>query len=347
MRQAHLTAVRSIEFREGADPRPASGEVLVRIRAALTCGTDLKTYRRGHPKLGYGPFGHEASGDVVAVGQGVSAFAPGDAVMWVQTAPCGTCERCREGRENLCERLFESMALGAYGDRLMLPARVVARNLYRKPPSLSYIEAAFLEPLSCIVHGWNVLARTDASAPIPRDIAIVGAGTIGLLHLAYAVRSGVSATVVARGAERKALAMQMGAHRVIDADDGDTLTDARCSFAAAIECAGTIDAWQLACALVRPGGRALLFSGLPSGSRAPVDAAGVHYAEKTLAGAFHFTPSDVAQAYELLCSSTVQLRPLVTDVVRLDRLPEIFELLDRRIGHKYALIPDGEPARWI
>jgi L-iditol 2-dehydrogenase len=347
MRQAHLTAPRTIEFRDSANPTPAAGELLVRIRAALTCGTDLKTYRRGHPKLGYGPFGHEASGDVVAVGAGVTAFRPGDAVMWVQTAPCGDCDRCRAGFENLCERLFEHIALGAYGDYLVLPARVVARNVYPKPDNLSYIEAAFLEPFSCIVHGWNVLARADARDPKPESVAIVGAGTIGLLHLAYAVRSTIRTTVIARGAQRSDLARRMGAASVIDADDDEAIGRVKASFHAAIECAGTPEAWRLAPALVQPGGRAMFFSGLPGSAEIALNASDLHYGEKKLLGAFHFAPADVKQAYEVLRESSLQLRPLVTDVARLDRLAEIFELLDRRVGYKYALIPNGAPVQWV
>ena len=143
---ATLDGPRSLTWHEQACPVLGPGEVLVHIRAALTCGTDLKTYRRGHPKLSYGPFGHEASGDIEAIGEGVIGFSPGDAVMWVHTAPCGACEACLTHRQNLCERIFDDMALGAYGSHVRLARKVVRQNLYRKPAHLSYIEAAFLEP---------------------------------------------------------------------------------------------------------------------------------------------------------------------------------------------------------
>ena len=259
MRQAHLTAPRTIEWRESNAPKPRPGELLVRIRAALTCGTDLKTYRRGHPKLQYGPFGHEASGDVIAVGKGVDRFAKGDAVMWVQTAPCGECEKCARGFENLCEHLFDDIALGAYGDELLLPAKVARQNVYKKPEKLSYIEAAFLEPFACVVHGWNVLRRADARRPLPADVTIIGAGTIGLLHLIYAVRAGVNTTLIARGSERRALAASLGAKTVVDADDASAVDALTGSASAVIECAGTQATWTLAAALVRTGGRAVLF----------------------------------------------------------------------------------------
>src|SRR5690348_13652158 len=106
MRQALLRAPRVLDLAEVPRPAPAPGEVIVRVRAALTCGTDLKTYRRGHPRLPFGPFGHEAAGDVAEVGDGVAGFAPGQAVVFLPTAPCGECGPCRLGHENLCETLF-------------------------------------------------------------------------------------------------------------------------------------------------------------------------------------------------------------------------------------------------
>jgi L-iditol 2-dehydrogenase len=346
MRQAHLTAPRTLEWRDTPVPTPGPGEVLVGIRAALTCGTDLKTYRRGHPKLGYGPFGHEAAGDVVAVGLGVERFAPGDAIMWVQTAPCGSCNACLAGSRNLCERLFDRIALGAYGDRLLLPSHVVAQNTYRKPAHLSYIEAAFLEPFACIVHGWNVLRRASALRPMPDGVAIVGAGTIGLLHLLFAVKAGVRATVIARGDARKSLAQRLGAADIVDADDAARIEKSRGTFDAVIECAGTAEAWQEGLRQARPGGRVLFFSGLPSGAVVELDATRLHYAELTCLGSFHFTPADVREAYELLAFGGIDVKPLVSGVEPLDRLADVFERLDRREGHKFALIPGGG-ARWV
>jgi len=352
VRQAYLTAPRTIEWRDSTAPKPGPGEILVRVRAALTCGTDLKTYRRGHSKLQYGPFGHEASGDVIAIGKGVDRFAKSDAVMWVQTAPCGECDKCVRGFENLCDRLFDDIALGAYGDELLLPAKVVRQNVYKKPEKLSYIEAAFLEPFACVVHGWNVLRRADARKPLPSDVTIIGAGTIGLLHLIYAVRAGVNATVIARGDERRGLATSLGAKVVVDAEDVGAVEALAGSATAVIECAGTQETWTQAASLVRSGGRVLLFSGLPSGATAQFDAAKIHYGEIALLGAFHFTPADVREAYELLGRGGIDVKPLVSGVDKMDDLVSVFDRLDRREGYKFALVPnvlttDGEALSWI
>jgi len=347
MRRAVLSSPTTIVWEELPTPAPGPGEVVVKIRAALTCGTDLKTYRRGHPKLAFGPFGHEASGDVAAVGEGVRSVRPGEAVMWVQTAPCGTCSRCAAGDENLCEHLAEEMALGAYADHLVLPAKVVERNLFAKPQSLGYIEAAFLEPFACVVHGWNVLRRTDTRQPLPPKVAIIGAGVIGLLHLVLARHNNIEATVFARHEARLGLATKFGAARTVVADFDSLPVELAGSFPAVIECAGSAQSWQEAVRLAAPGGRVLAFSGLPSGTHVPLDATRLHYDELTIAGSFHFTRDDVREARDLLVTGVVPARELITEVLPLSSLEEAFSRLDRRQGYKYALIPEPEPATWI
>jgi L-iditol 2-dehydrogenase len=347
VRRAILASPNTIDWEELPSPAPGRGEVIVKIRAALTCGTDLKTFRRGHPKLAFGPFGHEASGDVVAVGDGARTVRPGEAVMWVQTAPCGSCAQCRSGNENLCEHLTDDMALGAYADYIRLPAKVVARNLFAKPQGLGYIEAAFLEPFSCVVHGWNVLRRANALANRPGSLAVIGAGTIGLLHLIYAKHLGISASIFARDNRRRDLASRLGAVETVVADFDSLPPERAGSFPVVIECAGTPESWQEAVRLVAPGGRVLAFSGLPKGTHVPVDATRVHYEELAILGSFHFTPDDVREARDLLVTGVVPARDLISDVLPLGSLAHAFEMLDHRAGHKYALIPEPEPAQWV
>ncbi len=343
MRQAVLAAPKTLRWTEGPTPEPGRGEVVVRIRAALTCGTDLKTYRRGHPKLAFGPFGHEAAGDVHAVGEGVSSVGVGEPVMWVQTAPCGACDRCTSGRENLCAHLTAGMALGAYADYLRLPAAIVARNLYPKPPQLSYIEAAFLEPFSCVVHGWRILDESNGGRNIDHPVAIVGAGGIGLLHLAFARHRGIAATVFARDSERASLAQRLGAADVLAPE---AMTAREASFAAVIDCGGTAQSWKDAIRLTAAGGRTLLFSGLPESETFPLDAGRLHYDELTLLGSFHFTPADVREARRLLLAGVVPAKELIAAVSPLDALEDVFATLDRGGGRKFALVPPPDAARW-
>src|SRR5436853_3722727 len=134
-------------------PAPAPGEIVLRIDAALTCGTDVKTLRRGHPvMIPRIPtvFGHEFAGTVSAVGAGVS-MREGDRVVAANSAPCGACPLCLAGRPNLCEDLL--FVNGAYGEFIALPPRLVARNVVALPRTLPAKRAAFAEPLACAILG--------------------------------------------------------------------------------------------------------------------------------------------------------------------------------------------------
>ncbi len=341
MRQALLREPRHIEVVTRPIPTPGPGEVVLRVRAALTCGTDLKTYRRGHPRLPFGPFGHECAGDVAAVGPGVGQLHEGDAVVPLPTAPCGYCDACRRGHENLCEHQFDGIVLGAYADYLLVSANVAASQLLPKPHHLSYIEAAFVEPVSCVVHAW------DRLSPVPvAQVAVVGLGTIGLLHISLAKARGVRVIAVGRREERLQLAGRLGADAVIDTER-QPVREAMCAATdrsgpdVVIDCTGAPAMWAEVPHWTARGGRVLLFSGLPAEARVTFEASRLHYDEVDLISAFHFRPADVDEAHRLLATGTLDVRPIITAVRPLSSIVEVFAELDRGIGVKYALLPEG------
>ncbi len=344
MRQAILRGPRALDLVETAVPTSGPGEVVVRIRAALTCGTDLKTYRRGHPRLAFGPFGHEATGDIASIGDGVDGFAVGQPVVFVPTAGCELCAPCRRGFDNLCETQFREIALGAYGDYLLLPPRVVRRHLFPKPARLTYLEAAFLEPLACVVHGWARLGPIDRG-----PVAVVGLGPIGLLHVSEARRRGLDVIAVGRRAAGLAMAVRAGARDVIDATNVDPGPALRAMIGAGpeviIECTGSPDVWRAAPSWAAPGGRVLLFGGLPGESEPAFDATRLHYGEVDLVSAFHYRTPDVHQALHLLEMGAIRPADLITALRSLAGIREVFDDLDRGAGLKYAVLPDGD--RWL
>ena len=316
---------------------PAPGAIHVRVRAALTDGTDLKAYRRGHPQMPMPTrFGHEFSGDVIAVGEGVTAFAPGNAVMCVHTAPCGACFWCTNGQEELCERVMPAMVLGAYAQYIEVPRAVVERNCFLKPQHLSYREAAFLEPLSCVMHSLAVL--------LPRGtVAIVGDGAFGLLHALVLRERGLDPILIGRRSERLAIARAYG-FEPVDARAGDPRDGVRARTGgrgadAAIECTGTKSAWEEAPELVRRGGTISLFGGLPSGTRVTFPAERLHYDGIRVVSPFHFTPHAVREAYEMLCARRFDVLPLVTHTYPLDSIVEAFGRLDAGVGMKACIEP--------
>jgi L-iditol 2-dehydrogenase len=199
-----------IELSEVTTPKPFHGEILVKIEAALTCGTDLKAFLRGHPLMPMpGVFGHEFSGVVTKVGKGVRRFKEGDAVMAVHTAPCLKCAFCKKRLYNLCEKIMAAKVLGAFAEYILLPPHVVKQNAFYKPRKITFEEAAFLEPLSCVVHSVDLLDIKKGDS-----VLVIGAGPIGLLHLLLLKRRGAKVAVADIKEERIKIAKKLGADYV-------------------------------------------------------------------------------------------------------------------------------------
>ncbi len=322
-------------------PEPSDGEVLARIELALTCGTDLKMLERGHARLKLpSRLGHEWAGRVESLGSGVSDFRPGDRIVATPTAPCGDCAHCIRGEENLCFHLFEAMALGAYGEYVLIPRHIVRRNAFRIPHSVTDAHAAMLEPLACIVHGADLV---DLSGD--RTVVVLGDGPIALLFAQLAQKRGVGQTVlIGRHALRLDVARQLGADVAVDARATDpeeavkAVTDGL-GGDTVIECVGRPEAWHQAVRLARRGGEVLFFGGCKSGTSVRLDTERVHYDELTLKGAFHYTPDSVRRAWDLVCSHTLMLDPLITNEMTLEELPAAFALLRRREAVKVAIVP--------
>jgi L-iditol 2-dehydrogenase len=326
-------------------PRPAagSGEVVVKVRAALTCGTDVKAFLRGHPKFPMpSPLGHEFTGELADVGAGVDGFRVGDAVMAVPSAPCGRCYHCVREQENLCGQLWEHYVWGGFAEYLKLPAPVVATNLFHKPAHLSFAEAAVLEPLACIAHGL-------AQIPVRPDdtVVLIGAGAISLLHVRALHAMGVEQIVViGRSPRRAAFAHHAGASLVLTEPPLTAraavldLTDGR-GADIVIECTGQVEVWEAAPALARRGGAVVLFGGCAAGTSARFDTHRLHYDQLTVISPLHSTPRAVRTAYDWLASGRVNAAPLITAEYPLPALPEALERHRQGEGVKFAIIPDA------
>jgi L-iditol 2-dehydrogenase len=332
-----LLGPQRIEIRETAILRPSRGEALVKIGAALTCGTDLKAYLRGHPMIPMpGAFGHEFSGVVAETGKGVKGFKAGDAVMSVHSAPCLKCRYCRKRLFNLCENIMNSKVLGAFAEYILLPAHIVKQNLFHKPDSLPYEEAAFLEPLSCVIHSMADLAMRKGD-----KVLIIGAGPIGLLHLLVAKLKGAEVIITGLETERLNLAKTLGADKAVTAEG---LVDTVREFTQGMgvdfvfECTGQVSVWEDSVSHVRRGGSVVLFGGCKNGTRVTYDTYRLHYDEITLKGVFHFTPRDVKEAYDLL-TGALNVSPLISGRYILSELEIPFQRLSRGEGIKYAVIP--------
>ena len=327
-----------------AVPSIGPGELLVRVRTALTCGTDVKVFRRGyHARMIVPPalFGHEMAGDIAAVGEGVTKFKVGQRVVAANSAPCGKCFYCRRSAENLCEDLLFNN--GAYAEFMRVPKRIVERNTFLIPPHLRYEDAALVEPLACVLRG------LDETNVRPGDtIAIMGLGPIGLMFVRIAKAAfGARVIAIARRATQIEQALRLGADEgaVMDGRDHTvssvrSLTEGR-GADAVIEAIGHPDAWELAVDLVRKGGVVNFFGGCPTGTKVGLDTSLLHYSEITCKASFHHTPEHIRRSLALVSSGGVSADQLVNAREPLSRLPFVLrDLSSARNGHlKTAIIP--------
>ncbi len=338
MLQAVLVSPGRIELKEVPEPEPGPGEVVIRVSSALSCGTDLKAYLRGHHLIPMpGPFGHEYSGTVAKVGPGVNGFREGDPVMGVHTAPCNQCKYCRKGLFNLCESLMREMVLGSYAEYLLLKAPVVRQNLFIKPSGVPFTEAGLLEPLSCVVHPYQKIQFQGIE-----NALVLGAGPIGLLHLLFLRSRGIEVVVFDKNTLRLSHATELGARaslRPNEAQDAiEEYTDGM-GFDLVVECTGNPEVWQSAVEYCRKGGMVVLFGGCKAGTTVTYRTERLHYDEITLMGSFHFTPQDVRVAVDLISQRSLPLSSLITEVYPLRQIHRVFELLSEGRGIKYSLEP--------
>lgn len=334
-----------VRFERIEIPTPGPGEVLVKIKAALTCGTDIKTYQRGHPAIIQkipSTFGHEFSGDVVEVGQGVTGFEPGMRVGCCNSVPCHTCYYCRIGRHNLCDNLF--FLNGAYAEYINVPAPLVKHNMHRLPDSMPYQEAALAEPLGTAIHAVHA-----ADIKLGDTVAIAGSGPLGLMLTRLVYLRGGRTILVGKGEERLERAREFGASEIIDistltgpADRIQAvkeLTGSRRGVDVVIEAVGQPEVWEEAVPMVRKGGTVVFFGGCKSGTTITLDTRLVHYSELKLIGVFHETPDEFKRALDMLSTRLVDGRKFVKETVPLLQLLDSFRRVKALEAIKYAIDP--------
>lgn len=326
-------------------PIPAlePGDLLVRIRAALTCGTDLKVFRRGyHARMIVPPavFGHEFGGDIVAVGEGVTRFRPGQRVVAANSAPCLECFYCRRGRANLCEDLLFNN--GAYAEYMRIPKRIVDLNTYEIAPRLSYEDAALAEPLACVVKGLD-----DTGIVAGDTIVVIGVGPIGSMFVRLASLRGARVIAVGRRRARLERAQALGASHIVATEEAldpaaevHKLTSGR-GADVVIEAVGTPDTWTWAVEMLRRGGIVNFFGGPPSGTKVELDTNLLHYSEITCKASFHHTPQTFRAALDVIESGGVRAADFVQAEEPLRNLSKVmFSLMEGSGGAlKTAIIP--------
>ena len=330
-----------LRFEEIPIPEPEPGGVVVRVEAALTCGTDVKTLRRGHPvMIPHVPtvFGHELAGVVTAVGRGVSSIREGDRIVAANSAPCDRCRLCVAGRPNLCEDLL--FVNGAYGEQIALPPRLVARNVVPIGPGLRASSAAFAEPLACALLGIE-RGRVEPGM----TVVVFGHGPLGCLLALAARQRGARVVLVGKAGWRLDRVRGMGLGECVDAraveDVAGCLRDLTGGRGAdvTVDATGRPEVWEQAIDGVGRGGTVVLFGGCAPGTSVRVDTRRAHYEELTLVGAFHHTPGLIRRAVELLESGAIDPGPLVTHRMGLAQVRQALAMMERGETMKVLVDP--------
>ncbi len=297
----------------------------MRIGAALTCGTDLKVFKRGyHARMIVPPavFGHEFAGTIVEIHVPPSfqqgSWAVGDRVVVANSAPCGTCFFCRKQQENLCDDLM--FLNGAYAESIVIPKRLVQKNMLALKDTTRFEDAALTEPLACVVQGVE-----DTGLQKGDRVLIIGAGPIGLMFVALGKEIGCEVTVAGRGEERLEAAKRLGAAHVIDVSGRDLSAEPayKGKFDVVIEAVGKPETWEQSIHLVRKGGTVNLFGGCPAGAKASFDTGIIHYSNLTLLASFHHTPRTIRKALQLIEEGVIRAADFVNGECRLSDLPDL------------------------
>jgi L-iditol 2-dehydrogenase len=343
MKAAMYYDIGDVRYEETDVPEISPGELLIKVGKALTCGTDVKTYKRGHPVLiKHTPslFGHEYAGTIEEVGAGVKGFEDGMRIVATNSAPCGDCYFCKRDMPNLCAKLKDSLVNGAFAEYIRVPKDVVRWNTHQIPESLSFRDAALTEPLACVVHGIE-----ESNISLGDTVVVIGAGPIGQMLIMLAQKSGASTVIASDLAElRRNIAKKAGADIVIDPSKEDPIKRVKeetSGYGAdvVIEAVGIPQTWEQAVEMTRDAGTTVLFGGAASGTKFEIDTVRFHYGQLTIKGVFHLKPRHVEQALKLIIAGDVNPDLLISHEMPLEKINKALEMMSKGETMKVAISP--------
>jgi len=322
MRAAVLYGKQDVRVEELPCAALQPGEVRIAIQAALTCGTDLKVFKRGyHAKMIVPPslFGHELAGLIEEIHPATHGWRIGERVVVANSAPCDECFYCHHGQENLCDDLV--FLNGAYAQSIVVPARLVEKNMLRIGPRTSFPDAALTEPFACVAQGVADLALHGNER-----VLVIGSGPIGLMFVALLKHIGCDVTLAGRGEERLALAHKLEARtiEILPAQDVvSRIRGERQTFDVAVEAVGKTETWEAAIQTVRKGGLVNFFGGCPSGTLVRLDTGLVHYSNLRVVASFHHTPRTIRRSLSYIQEGVISAADFVDGSCGLEELPRL------------------------
>lgn len=339
-----------VTVQEVPTPVAGAGEIVIKVQACAICGTDLRIISSGHravqaPRI----IGHEICGTVHEIGAGVTQYRVGETVVAVTPVGCTQCRFCKADQQNMCAQVSQTVhSLGYYCDGgfaeyMRIPQEaVINNNLIKVPAHLSFAEAALTEPLSCVLNGQDFLHITSGDR-----VVIFGVGPIGCMHALVAKASGAEKIIMVDVSDEKiALAQKIGAGDVyINATKDDVQsvvaqeTDNQGADVAIVACSSHL-AQQQALEITGIRGRISFFGGLSKDKPTIMfDSNNVHYAEKSVYGAFASAHPHYHAALELIAQGKIPANKLITHTFSLDRFNEAVELIHSQQTLKVVITP--------
>lgn len=328
------------------EPRCGAGEILLKVRAASICGTDIKIIRNGHRKLRDGQrivLGHEFVGEILKVGAHVTELAVGQRVGVAPNAGCGRCPACSRGRANYCPQYtaFGIDRDGGHAPFVVVPPAYVAQgNVVPLPGAVTDAEASVLEPFSCVVGG----VRSCRMEP-GDTVVVYGAGPIGLMHVMLVRASGAGRVVaVDVRDDRLEQARAAGADAVIHSGREDVKARVAAETGGAgadvvITACPAPEAQEQGLELLAPFGRLCLFGGLPRGSsKVALDTNAIHYRNLTLTGTTGGSVDDYRVAISLVAGRRVDLRRVISDTFGMGDLAAAYRCAESAPRGKVVMV---------
>ncbi len=340
-----LQSVNDVLYTTIVDPKLEVGDMLLKVKAATVCGTDIRILR-GKKTTGIrypSVLGHEFAGVVVNSGDNTQ-FSAGQAVTVCPQFACGHCEYCIRGAENLC-RNMTAMGYeidGAFAEYVRIPASgVKSGNVFAVPKGLSFEEAALAEPLACVMNG-----QERVGVKMGDTVAILGAGPIGILHIMLARLSGARMIIVSEpNPLRREAALKAGADFAIDPGIEDIFAHVKASTGnlgvdVAIVAIGVPSLANDAIRLVCHRGRVSLFAGFSKGDQAELDVNAIHYNELVVTGSFGLTRVLFERALSMIASGQLEMKSLLTHRFNLSDIKLALDTAEQGSAIKVAVLND-------
>lgn len=346
MKAAVYEGIGRITYKDHPRPEVQPGSVLVKIMACAICGSDLRTYRYGHktikpPRV----LGHESSGQIVAVGEGVTSVKAGDRVVVTPGAGCCTCRFCQSGWQNMCneKKIFSQHYDGGFAQYLLVPAIAVnAGNINVIPDTVSYLEATLAEPLACVLN-----AHEAMDVKLGETVAVIGAGTLGCMHAEVAKGRGAGKVyLINRSSQRLQAAKVFGFDSYLDSSKVDVKEAIWADTAgrgvdAVFLAAGNAEACEMGLSIVGKMGRVNFFSGLSKDNpNVTLDANAIHYRQISIYGAASSAPRHNALALALIKKGIISARRYLTHAAPLAKIEQGFAAAENREGFRVVVLPN-------